>query len=260
MKIGNVVDYLMTKYPLEYASDFDSGKLGLVFGSKNIDLTNIMLTLDLNLQVVTNAIENNCNLIIAHHPYFFHPITRINYDSEQGQVIKKMISNNICLYCMHTNFDCLDGGVNDTLTKILELEEVEIINGEAGKDNFLRYGRLPNSMLLSKLISYVKDKFNLDGVRYVGDLNKRISTVGIIGGGGGSEKDTLTASRYCDCYISGEFRLSSGQVARSYGLTLIEVNHGVEKLSMYPLKEELDDLFNVNSIVTNINTDPFFMG
>ena len=257
MKVGKIVDYLMEKYPLHFASDFDNGKLGLVMGSKNFELTNVMLTLDLNLEVVNDAIKNNCNFIIAHHPYFFHPIARINYDSEQGQVIKKMISNDISLYCMHTNFDVLDGGINDTLTKLLKLEDVKVINGEVGKDNFLRYGKLAKPMKLSELIEYVKDVFKVDGVKWVGRLDKMISTVGIIGGGGGSERDTNEASRYCDCYISGEFRLSSGQLAKSIGLSLIEVNHGVEKLSMIPLKEELDNAFNISSVITLVNTDPF---
>lgn len=257
MKVGCIVDYLLKKYPLEYASDFDSGKLGLVIGSKNIELTNVMLALDLNLDVVNDAINKGCNLIIAHHPYFFHPITKINYDSEQGQVIRKMIMNNINLYCMHTNFDVLDGGINDTLTKLLKLENVQIINGEVGKDNFLRYGNLSSPMTLDRLIDYVKECFELTDVKYIGRLDKVIKTVGIIGGGGGSERDVLAASFKCDCYISGEFRLSSGQLAKSIGLSLIEVNHGVEKLSMYPLKEELDKEFLVDTIVTNVNTDPF---
>lgn len=257
MKIGSVVEYLLNNYPLEYASDFDSGKLGLVLGSKNIELTNVLLTLDLNSDVVDDAINKNCNLIIAHHPYFFHPISKINYDSEQGLTIKKMMMNNISLYCMHTNFDVLDGGVNDTLTRILELDDVKIINSIVGKDNFLRYGNLKEKMPLSQLINYVEEKFNLPVIRYVGRLDKIINTVGIVGGGGGSERDTLIASNYCDCYISGEFRLSSGQIAKSVGLTLIEVNHGVEKLSMISLKEELKKYFDCEINITDVNTDPF---
>lgn len=257
MKIGSVVEYLLNKYPLEYASDFDSGKLGLILGSKNIELTNILLTLDLNSDVVDDAISKNCNLIIAHHPYFFHPVSKINYDSEQGVTIKKMMINNISLYCMHTNFDVLDGGVNDTLTKLLELDDVKVVNSTVGKDNFLRYGNLKEKKSLGQLINFVEERFDLPVVRYVGRLDKVIKTVGIVGGGGGSERDTLIASNYCDCYISGEFRLSSGQLAKSVGLTLIEVNHGVEKLSMFSLKKELENNFNCDINVTDVNTDPF---
>lgn len=258
MKVKEINDYLLEKYPLSFADDFDNGKLGLVFGSQNNDVTKILYSLDLTLEVVEEAIDNKCELIVAHHPYFFHPISKINYDNEQGRIIKKMLEHNLNLFCMHTNFDVADGGVNDTLTKLLKLNEVKVVNDVVGKQNYLRYGKLPVSMSLDELIEYVKKNFHIDFVRYVGKTDKKIKTIGIIGGSGGSERDvTLAMINHCDCYISGEFRLSSGQLAKSYGMTLIEVPHGIEKLSLLPLQRKIEEELGISGIISKIDTDPF---
>ena len=103
MKVKEINDYLLEKYPLSFADDFDNGKLGLVFGSQNNDVTKILYSLDLTLEVVEEAIDNKCELIVAHHPYFSHPISKINYDNEQDTVyniIRNYIEKqNYCCAC-----------------------------------------------------------------------------------------------------------------------------------------------------------------
>lgn len=260
MKVNDVCNYLNNRFPLENAEEYDRA-IGLAIGDGRIEVTGICLALDVNKEVIKEALDNNCNLIITHHPLLFNPVYKILYNDFKGEIIKMLIENNMSLYSMHTNLDVGDGGVNDTLANNLGLSDIKIINGEASKGNYLRYGKV-KEMTLGELASNVKKIFNLSGVRVLGDLNKKIKTVGVVGGSGAHDSDIFLAKASgCDCYITGEVHLNNAQYASFLNIALIEVNHGVEKFVFYSLIEELKknfkELYNYSSkiFITSNNSD-----
>lgn len=261
MKVKDVKKYLDERFPITNAESFDQNAIGLAIGDEDIEVSGIMLTLDLNKEVIKEALENNCNLIISHHPFLFNPIQKVLFKSEKGEVIKMMCENNLSLYSMHTNLDVGCGGVNDVLAKMLGLNEIKIINDEASFGNYLRYGKI-EPMRLEDLAKNVKEIFNLSGVRVLGNLNKKITTVGVVGGSGAHPSDIMNAVKAgVDCYITGEVHLNNSQMASFYGLSIIEVNHGVEKFVFNELIKELEgELFkqyNYKGLIkiTDVETD-----
>ena len=52
MKVKEIVDFLLEKYPLELASSFDHGKVGLQFGSMSKEVKKVMICLDGTTDVV----------------------------------------------------------------------------------------------------------------------------------------------------------------------------------------------------------------
>ena len=261
MKVKDVKAYLDNRFPISNAESFDQNAIGLAIGDGEIEVSGIMLTLDLTKEVVLEALKNNCNLIISHHPFLFNPIQKVIFKSEKGEVIKLMCENNLSLYSMHTNLDVGEGGVNDVLASLLSLNEIKIINDEASLGNYLRYGKIETTTL-RELALIVKEKFHLTGVRVLGNLDKKIKTVGVVGGSGAHPSDIMTAVKAgVDCYITGEVHLNNSQTASFYGLSMIEVNHGVEKLVfsslINELKTKLKELYNYNGniIITTIETD-----
>lgn len=261
MFVKDVINYLEGRFPKTLAEDFDQPRIGLVIGSNNIKVKNILLTLDLTYDVVNEAIKKGCNLIISHHPYIFDPLFKIDFDSEKGKVIRKMFENNISLYAMHTNLDVGLGGVNDVLAKKILLTDYHVINGEIGKGNFLRYGDIEKQTVKEYALK-IKESLNLTGVRIIGSLDKEISRVGIVGGSGAHSSDIYNAiSVGCDCYVTGEVKLNIAQDANVNNLSIIEVNHGIEKEVFYSLKRELDEKLGLNGeiFVSEVETDPIIV-
>lgn len=112
---------LMEKWaPKDLAYDWDN--VGLQIGSTKTETKKIMITLDVVESVVDEAIKQDVNLIIAHHPLLFKPIHTIDYDSFKGKVIQKLIKHDITVYAAHTNLDIASGGVNDLLSNALSLQ------------------------------------------------------------------------------------------------------------------------------------------
>lgn len=254
MKILELTNYLDERFPITNASDFDQKNTGFVIGSKNSEVTNVLCALDLTLDVAKQAKELGCNFIITHHPFLFNGIFKINFDTEVGQTIKFMCENNINLYCVHTALDVANGGVNDSLAKKLGLNNIE---GVEEKNGFLRTGDIKPTKLYD-LATFTRDALKLGGVKVIGEKNKIIKKVGVVGGGG-SFAIFEAKAKGCDCLITGEIRLNNAIDARQIGLSVIEVNHGVERFVFEDLSKELHEKFsNVSFIVSDINTDPLY--
>ena len=263
MFVRDVCNYLEEKYPKINAEDFDQPRIGLTIGSENIEVKNILFSLDLNEEVVDEAIKKDCNLIITHHPYIFDPLYKVIFESEKGRVIRKMFENNISTFSMHTNLDVGEEGVNDTLIKVLGVYDYKVINDEKVKGNYLRYGNI-EEVSLKDLALNVKEKFKLSGVKVYGDFDKKIKSIGVVGGSGAHMFDIINALKCnIDCFITGEIKLNIAQFADYNGLSLIEVNHGVEKFVFEPLKNTMEnDLkkkcgFENSMFVSLVETDKF---
>lgn len=123
---GHEVISLFEKWsPKRYAMEGDP--VGLHIGALNRPVEKVLVTLDVNEDVVDEAIAQGATLILAHHPPIFRPLKGILTDTPQGKMIEKCIKNDISVYAAHTNLDVAPGGVNDMLASLLGLQETEIV-------------------------------------------------------------------------------------------------------------------------------------
>ncbi|MGK7377791.1 Nif3-like dinuclear metal center hexameric protein [Planococcus sp. 1R117A] len=101
--------------------------IGLHVGTLNKKVERVLVTLDVNEQVVDEAIEKGAGLIIAHHPPIYRPMKNLQTDFPQGRMIEKLIKHDIAVYAAHTNLDVAKGGVNDLLAEALGLAETKVL-------------------------------------------------------------------------------------------------------------------------------------
>lgn len=255
MKIKEVLNYLEQRFPYELAADFDYNKIGLTIGDETDELKNVICALDLTHEVIDEAIKKDCNLIITHHPFTFSPITKILKKEEKGSLIYRMIENGISLIAMHTNMDLGFGGVNDSLCELLNLKNSNY--GANLKNEYIRYGNI-KKQTLKEFALYTKNILKLNGVKVIGDLDKTIEKVGILGGSGGHESDIERASlEKCDCYITGEIKHHIGLLAKFKDLCLIEVDHGIEKVVFDKLSKDIEEQLKIEVYVSEANSNLF---
>lgn len=139
-----------------------------------------------------------------------------------------------------------------------DLYPLEIMGKEYG---YGKVGTLNKEMTLAQFIDYVKKTFELDMVRYAGDLDRKVSKIAI-SGGEGNDFIQDAQKKGVDVYISGDLKYHKTQEAWLNGLCLIDVGHYVERRMMVALSKRMKDYFlsmNINTevILSNINTDPF---
>lgn len=109
--------------PKNFAYEWDP--VGLQVGNDRDVVRNILVTLDVTEAVVNEAIKNNVNLIIAHHPMLFQAVQSINTATSQGKLLQTILKNDITVYAAHTNLDIAHGGVNDVLAQLLQLQNIK---------------------------------------------------------------------------------------------------------------------------------------
>lgn len=110
--------------------------IGLHFGHPESEITKVMTTLDVRPEVVQEAIENNVNFIVAHHPPIFKPVTNFNEADPQQKMYADIIRHNIAVYASHTNLDVVEGGMNDWLAEALKLNNIQILSHTYSDDHY----------------------------------------------------------------------------------------------------------------------------
>jgi dinuclear metal center YbgI/SA1388 family protein len=123
--ISAVTTHLQSIAPLAYQESYDNA--GLITGHPNWNITGILVTLDCTEAVVEEAIQNGCNLIVAHHPILFKPIKKITGSNYVERTIIKAIKHDIAIYAIHTNLDNVQHGVNAMIAEKLGLINLKIL-------------------------------------------------------------------------------------------------------------------------------------
>lgn len=110
--------------PLELAQGWDN--VGLLVGNDSNEIKNIMLTIDVTKAVVAEAKKKNIDLILSYHPVIWDGLKSVT-NSGESEVVYQCIREGINVFSIHTAFDVADGGVNDLLAEILQIENAEPI-------------------------------------------------------------------------------------------------------------------------------------
>ncbi|MEW6508921.1 MAG: Nif3-like dinuclear metal center hexameric protein [Bacteroidota bacterium] len=126
MNVGELIKQIEDWAPPGAAWENDN--VGLQVGSRGDKLKNILLCLELDEEVLQEAVKKKCNLIFTHHPLIFNPIKNLDFDkSKTAKLIRLLIKHNISLYAAHTNLDFNKNGVSFELAKTLQLKNVTFI-------------------------------------------------------------------------------------------------------------------------------------
>lgn len=146
MYISEIIFFLESLAHPSLQESYDNA--GLITGNKNWDCKGIICSLDVTEEVVQEAVQKKCNLIVAHHPVIFKGLKKINGDNYVERVIIAAIKNDIAIYAIHTNLDNVSDGVNGNIARLLGLQNTTILSEKTG--------------LLKKLFTFVPaDKADL---------------------------------------------------------------------------------------------------
>ncbi|MDV7187105.1 Nif3-like dinuclear metal center hexameric protein [Lutibacter sp. TH_r2] len=125
MNIKDITNCIEEIAPLSYAEGFDN--VGLLVGNYKTKVTGVLVTLDTLENIIEEAIEKKCNLIVSFHPIIFSGLKKLNGSNYVERVVLKAIKNNIAIYAMHTALDNSIKGVNAKICEVLGLTNTKIL-------------------------------------------------------------------------------------------------------------------------------------
>jgi dinuclear metal center YbgI/SA1388 family protein len=137
--IRDIVSALETLAPPAYQESYDNAQL--ITGNATDSVKGILCTLDVTEEVVQEAVELGCNLIVAHHPVVFKGLKSLTGKNYVERTVIKAIKNDIAIYAIHTNLDHVQHGVNKRISDKLGLTNTRIL--------------APKPALLMKLTTFI---------------------------------------------------------------------------------------------------------
>lgn len=139
MIIKEIIEILEIQAPPILQETYDN--IGLITGVNSQKCTGVLCTLDATESVIEEAIQQNCNLIVAHHPIIFGGLKKINGHNYVERAIIKAIKHDIAIYAIHTNLDNIINGVNGKIADLLGLINRQILQ--------------PKQQMLCKIVTFV---------------------------------------------------------------------------------------------------------
>ncbi len=255
MKVRDIENTIERHAPLCLQDDFDNA--GLQVGLASDEVRAVLVCLDVTEDIVNEAVEKGCNLIVSHHPLLFHPLKQVSDFSYQQRCVRRAISQSISIYSAHTNLDNAPGGVNYRIAEKIGLEQLDWLEKKQGQDaGSGLIGVLPQPSRAEEFLSKLKDTFNVCALAYneVG-ADKMISKVALCGGAG-SFLIPAALQRGADCFITGEVHYH--QFFESEGMLIAALGHyESEQYTIDLLAEMISDAFaDLRVEKTSRNTNP----
>ena len=191
------------------------------------DYTNkVLVALSLTKDTLEQAITNDCDLIITHHPLIFNSIKKID-----NPLIVEAIRNNICVYCAHTNLDKTYGSTTDALCGVLGLQNLVTV------EDYIKISHLKDELALEQLIENIKQAMHLDSIKLINPSNVTIvKNIAVCAGGGGGFIDKLR-DYDVDVYITGDIKFHKALEVDEFAL--IDIGHFESELPVLPIIQGL---------------------
>ena len=222
--VHEIYDAMQTMAPLELAESWDNPGLLVDCGE---EVSRVLVALDITPEVVAEAVQKGCSLIVSHHPVIFDPLKKLSARDVPFQLVQGGVS----AICMHTNLDAAEGGVNEVLARKAQVELGARCN-------------LP-----------------LDGpevqVKFA-DTGRPVRRLAVISGAGGSMfEDALAVG--ADCLLTGEAGHHHACDAKRLGLSLVAAGHYATEFPVTAaVAEQLRAAFPaLEVLVSTENRDPF---
>ena len=250
MKLNDFVTAMDRIAPRELALEFDNP--GLLIEPDHDEIGRVLVALDCTRAVAAEAIAWGADLVLTHHPLFFHPVQRMAYSDPATAAACMLLRNGIGLFAAHTNLDAARGGVNDTLCELLGVRDTVPIDEGTG-----RVGNLKETETLGAFSLRIGELLKT-AVSIAGSGETPVKRVAVLGGSGASA--IKPASEECaDVLVTGEVKHSDAIDALSLGLNLILAGHyETERVVLEPLIKRLqNECFTVQYQLSRADGSPF---
>lgn len=214
--LEEIFSFLCRVAPLELQMEFDNS--GLLIGRRSAEIQRALLALDITDAVIDEAIEENAQLIVSHHPIIFQKLRCVSDDNRDDRILR-MAEHGIAAICMHTNLDIVDGGVNEVLIRLLGASCDETLDAFGCG----RIGSLPEPKTMEAFLKSCKDRLKANGLRYY-DAGREVKRLAVLGGAGG---DSLydAFEKGCDTYVTSDIKYHQFLDAARLGINLIDADH-----------------------------------
>ena len=183
MTIKEITEAIEAFAPLSLQESYDNS--GLIVGRPSDEVHKALLAVDVTDEVMDEAEQEGCDIIITHHPIIFHPLKRLNSANMVERCVERAIRKGIALYACHTNLDSTPNGMSWRLASMLGIKDIEILQPTSSEQSgFGVVGNLHKSMPTLEFLHKVMEITGAKVVRHSDIATPSVSRVAVCTGSG----------------------------------------------------------------------------
>ena len=229
MKVAELVKIVDGIAPFEMAEPWDN--VGLLVGDPEAEVTGVLLCVDATEAMMQEAVQMDCNVILAHHPLMFGGVKHLRQDEYEGKLLRYLIKHDMNLIAAHTNLDAAQGGVEDALAAALGI----CVDAQ---EQYVRCGTVPQQTEGDFLLT-VKEFISPQAMFYGGHYRKVNRVAVSCGGGGEYFREALRMG--ATLFVTGEMKHHERLEAQGSGMDVIIAGHEeTEFVVLKGLKKRLE--------------------
>lgn len=203
--VGEIASAIEEFAPRHLQESYDN--VGLQVGDPEMQVSGVLLCLDVTADILSEAIKRRCNLIVSHHPLLFGGMKHITSGDERGRVIMSAIRAGVAIYAAHTNLDRTLDGVSYEIARSLSLTDLSVLCQDAsdsGKGLGIIGTTTPKPALA--FLRQVKETFGVECLRYSRNMpSLTVKRVAVCGGAGASLIRNAV-ERGADAIVTGDVK------------------------------------------------------
>lgn len=205
VSVGDIASTIENFAPLSLQESYDNA--GLQVGDPSMPVSALLLCLDFTEDILREAIDRECNMIVSHHPLLFRGLKEITGSTYIQRIVIEAIRNGIALYSAHTNLDSAWNGVSHEMARMLGLHDVQVLCPNAGNEK-TGLGVIGDIHPTPKMefLRKVKEVFNVKAVRYSDRTAKLVIKRVALCGGAGADLIGDAVRRQADAIVTGDVK------------------------------------------------------
>lgn len=257
MELQRLIGFLEELCPPKLAEEWDN--TGLLIGSRETQVDNVLTCLTLTSDVAAEALQQQVQLIVTHHPVLFRAVKKLTDETSEGRMLLSLIQAGVCVYSPHTSYDSAGDGINRQIAQELGLSNVRPLrpsmhDPEVGSG---RMGDLTHAMSLEHFAGQVKSLLGVKNTWLVGETSRRIERVAIACGAA-AEFLRDAAALDCDVLLTGEARFHACLEAKELDIALVLPGHyATERPAMETLAHLMQRKFPTLTVfASEVERDP----
>ncbi|MDA1177223.1 MAG: Nif3-like dinuclear metal center hexameric protein, partial [Planctomycetota bacterium] len=250
-QVTDICDFLHRLAPLELAEPWDN--VGLLVGSREQTVQRVMTCLTVTPETVDEAVREEAELILVHHPFPFHPLKRVTTDTPMGRLLSRLIRAEISVYSAHTAFDSAARGINQQLIERIGCGDIRPLVSQPPTENVsangsARYGRFLEPRSIGQIVADLRHLVGRLVPRITRGSDAPVQQVAVACGSGGSFLQAAIDKR-CDLFIVGEASFHTCLDAKAQGVRLLLMGHyASERFAMEGVAERVAQQFNTLTV------------
>lgn len=205
-KVKEIAKAIERFAPLSLKESWDNP--GLQVGNPEMNVSGVLLCLDVTEEIIGEAIKRDCNMIVSHHPLIFGGLKRLTGATPTERMAAKALTSGIAIYSAHTNLDSAYEGVSYEMAHILGMKNCEPLEPSNSGDTSQGLGIAGEVEPTPKLefLRKVKEAFSVRDLRYSAQSPGIVVRKVALCGGSGASLINRAIESGADIYICGDLK------------------------------------------------------